>query len=174
MTLSTVQSQEAALTDNTAIASMLADNPKMMPAQIAEEFGISELDVIKQLPKEQVHLLPLEQLDSLFEDLPSWGNVTTIITSSGSIFEVKGDFPKGKYGHGYYNLRSKGDGLHGHMKFDAITAIGLVSRPFMGQESHAIYLFGQKGEVIFKIYLGRDKKRVLNPEQVERFNALKG
>lgn len=62
--------------------------------------------------------------------------------------------------------------LHGHLKLDNVKAVGLVSKPFMGRESHYFGFFSQSGENIFKIYLGRDEKRELIPQQVERFKAM--
>lgn len=144
----------------------------LMPAQLASELGIAELDVVAAVPPEQVVFVPLAQLDELLQALPKWGKLTTIVMLSGSVFEFKGDFPQGKYAHGYYNLYCKGDGLHGHLKVDAMRAIALISRPFRGSESHSINFFGSAGEVVFKVYLGRDKQRALFPEQVRQFKAL--
>lgn len=155
------------------IQQYITNNPAAMPAQIATELNVSEFAVVSALPPEQVALLPLSEKDNLLADLPQWGTMTTIVSASGSIFEVKGTFPKGKYAHGYYNLITKGDGLHGHLKLDDISAIALISKPFRGTESHSINFFGAQGEVVFKVYLGRDKKRQLLPEQVERFAALR-
>ncbi|MDB2385854.1 heme utilization cystosolic carrier protein HutX [Shewanella sp.] len=151
----------------------LSDNPNTMPSQIAAELNVSEFDVVSALPTEQLTFLPLTQKDPLLASLPQWGNMTTIVSVSGSIFEFKGSFPQGKYAHGYYNLITKGEGLHGHLKLDVITAIALISKPFRGTQSHSINFFGPAGEIVFKVYLGRDKKRVLLPEQVTRFQALK-
>lgn len=151
----------------------LIDNPSAMPSQIAAELNVSEFEVVSALPSEQLALLPISEKDTLLASLPEWGNMTTIVSVSGSIFEFKGAFPKGKYAHGYFNLITKGDGLHGHLKLDDISAIALISKPFRGTESHSINFFGAAGEVVFKVYLGRDKKRVLLPEQVTRFKALK-
>lgn len=120
-----------------AIRSMLKDRPELMAGQIAAELAVTELEVVSQLPQGQFALLSLSEKDILLEELPTWGPMTTIISVSGSIFEFKGAFPKGKYAHGYYNLITKGDGLHGHLKLDDISAIALLSRPFRGQESHA-------------------------------------
>ncbi|WP_153913005.1 heme utilization cystosolic carrier protein HutX [Shewanella sp. TC10] len=155
------------------IKQYLADNPAAMPAQVAAELSITEFEVVSALPAEQLALLPLTEKDDLLASLPEWGNMTTIVSASGSIFEFKGSFPKGKYAHGYYNLITKGEGLHGHLKLDDISAIALISKPFRGTESHSINFFGAQGEVVFKVYLGRDKKRVLLSDQVERFQALK-
>jgi hypothetical protein len=43
----------------------------------------------------------------------------------------------------------------------------------MGRESHYFGFFSETGENIFKIYLGRNEKRELIADQVERFKALK-
>ncbi|MDP5146360.1 heme utilization cystosolic carrier protein HutX [Shewanella sp. ULN5] len=157
----------------TQIQQYLSDNPASMPGQVAQALSITELEVVTALPTDQLALLPLTAKDNLLASLPEWGNMTTIISVSGSIFEFKGHFPKGKYAHGYYNLITKGEGLHGHLKLDDISAIALISKPFRGTESHSINFFGTQGEVVFKVYLGRDKKRVLLSDQVERFQALK-
>ncbi|MEZ9141610.1 MULTISPECIES: heme utilization cystosolic carrier protein HutX [unclassified Shewanella] len=156
------------------IQQYLSENPAAMPGQVAQTLSITELEVVTALPTEQLAFLPLTEKDNLLTSLPEWGNMTTIISVSGSIFEFKGSFPKGKYAHGYYNLITKGEGLHGHLKLDDISAIALISKPFRGTESHSINFFGAQGEVVFKVYLGRDKKRVLLSSQVERFQALKG
>ena len=158
---------------NDMIRQYLDDNPNAMPSQAAIELGVSELAVVLALPEAQVSQFPLADKDELLSCLPHWGRMTTIIAVSGSVFEFKGEFPQGKYAYGYYNLITEGDGLHGHLKLDNLGAISLVSRPFRGKESHSINFFGSEGEMIFKVYLGRDSNRVLLPDQVARFNALK-
>ncbi|MEZ8186411.1 heme utilization cystosolic carrier protein HutX [Shewanella sp. 5S214] len=151
----------------------LMNNPDAMPSQVATDLKVTEWQVVSALPQEQVTLLPLPEKDSLLTSLAEWGPMTTIIAVSGSVFEFKGPFPRGKYAHGYYNLITKGDGLHGHLKLDHVSTIALVSKPFRGNESHSINFFGAEGEMIFKVYLGRDKQRRLLTDQVVRFNALK-
>ncbi|BDY04269.1 heme utilization cystosolic carrier protein HutX [Ferrimonas sp. YFM] len=156
-----------------AVARKIEENPSQMPGQIAAELQVSEFEVVAALPVPMSTQLPVERLATLMDSLPSWGPMTTIVSVAGSIFEFKGAFPKGKPGHGYYNLITKGEGLHGHLKLDAVQHIALVSKPFMGSESHSIQFFDARGAIIFKIYLGRDSKRVLLADQVERFNELK-
>lgn len=156
----------------TQLQHTLINSPQMMPAQVAKEHGVSELAVVKAMSSEEACFLALTDKDALLASLPSWGNMTTIIAVSGSIFEFKGSFPEGKYAHGYYNIYTKGEGLHGHLLMDNIGHIALISRPFRGQESYSINFFGAQGEMVFKVYLGRDKQRVLIASQVEQFKAL--
>ncbi|HDS1196871.1 heme utilization cystosolic carrier protein HutX [Shewanella algae] len=151
------------------ITAAMLEHPEWLPADAAANLGISELDVVQALPAEQQQFLPLEWLEALLQALPEWGKLTTIVTVAGQIFEFKGDFPKGKTAHGYFNLYSKGDGLHGHLKLENFSAIALISRPFRGTESHSINFFGPDGAIVFKVYLGRDQQRKLLPPQLALF-----
>jgi putative heme utilization carrier protein HutX len=155
------------------VAALLADDPKLHAVAIAEKLEVTEGEVVLAFPDELVATLPGEVAKSILEDLPSWGPVTTIVHSMGSIFEVKAPFPKGKEARGYYNLMGKDGELHGHLRLDLVAKIGLVSKTFMGQESYFIGFFAKTGECVFKVYLGRDKHRKLFPEQIEKFQQLK-
>ncbi len=155
------------------VAAVLADAPKLHAGAIAEKLEVTEGEVVLAFPDELVVTLPGEVAKNILEDLPSWGPVTTIVHSMGSIFEVKAPFPKGKEARGYYNLMGKDGELHGHLRLDLVAQVALVSKAFMGQESYFIGFFAKTGECVFKVYLGRDKQRKLFPEQIEKFQLLK-
>ncbi len=133
---------------------------------------MTEFDVVAALPQEMVAIAPGEQAQTILESLVGFGPVTTIVHSFGSIFEVKAPFPKGKVARGYYNLMGREGELHGHLKLDNVKNIALVSKPFMGRESHYFGFFSECGSNIFKVYLGRDEKRELIAEQVTAFRAM--
>ncbi|WP_022941794.1 heme utilization cystosolic carrier protein HutX [Psychromonas hadalis] len=152
---------------------ILADEPGKLPSEIAQQLNSSEAQVVFAFDPQMTTRIGGDQAESLLSELTSWGNVTTIIHSEGSIFEVKAPFPKGKFAHGYYNLMGREGELHGHLKLDLITDIALVSKPFRHSESHYFGFFTQQGNSMFKIYLGRDKKRQLLTDQVEKFQQLK-
>jgi putative heme utilization carrier protein HutX len=154
------------------VEALLEQEPQLLPALMAERLSVSEFEVVAVLPKSMVALAPGEQAQSILESLVGFGPVTTIVQAFGSIFEVKAPFPKGKVARGYYNLMGKDGELHGHLKLDNVKNIALVSKPFMGRESHYFGFFSECGSNIFKIYLGRDKKRGLFEEQVSAFRAM--
>ncbi|TOM56521.1 HuvX protein [Vibrio parahaemolyticus] len=150
----------------------LEQEPQLLPAAMAERLGVTEFDVVAALPQEMVAIAPGEQAQTILESLVGFGPVTTIVHSFGSIFEVKAPFPKGKVARGYYNLLGREGELHGHLKLDNVKNIALVSKPFMGRESHYFGFFSECGSNIFKVYLGRDEKRELIAEQVTAFRAM--
>ncbi|MGL6148189.1 MAG: heme utilization cystosolic carrier protein HutX [Plesiomonas sp.] len=141
---------------------------------LASQFSVSEQQLVAALPAAMSTWIPAERAQTLLESLTEWGTLTTIIESEGSIFEFKGAFPAGKPAHGYFNLYTKSaEGLHGHLKLDQVAHIALLEKPFMGKESYSLLFFAQSGRCIFKVYLGRDSKRQLFPEQISRFNQLR-
>ncbi len=155
------------------VADILQQNDKLHAGAIAEQLQVTEGEVVLSLPSTLVVPLAGHLAQAIVEALPSWGAVTTIVHSMGSIFEVKAPFPKGKLARGYYNLMGKDGELHGHLRLDLVEHIALVSKPFMGQESYFIGFFAANGECVFKVYLGRDKQRNLYPQQIEKFQQLK-
>ncbi|HCG5962791.1 heme utilization cystosolic carrier protein HutX [Vibrio parahaemolyticus] len=154
------------------VEALLEQEPQLLPAAMAERLGVTEFDVVATLPQEMVAIAPGEQVQTILESLVGFGPVTTIVHSFGSIFEVKAPFPKGKIARGYYNLMGREGELHGHLKLDNVKNIALVSKPFMGRESHYFGFFSECGSNIFKVYLGRDEKRELIAEQVTAFRAM--
>lgn len=158
---------------NKQVVDLLENEPGLLPSDIAKQLNVSEAEVVKSLPQEMATMVDGCHAQTMLEGLVGFGDVTTIIHSFGSIFEVKAPFPKGKLAHGYYNLMGRNGELHGHLKLDLISDIALVSKPFRGTESHYFGFFDKDGHSIFKIYLGRDKKRQLFTEQVSTFASLK-
>ena len=155
------------------VKKLVEDEPRMLPSEIAEQLNITEAQTVFSFKKEMCTHIDGTQAELLLDELSNWGDVTTIMHSEGSIFEVKASFPKGKIAHGYYNLMGKKGELNGHLRLDLITDIALISKPFRGNESYYFGFFSEQGKNIFKVYLGRDKKRQLLADQVEKFNKLK-
>lgn len=142
-------------------------------SEMAKRLAYTEGEVTFVLPSEMVSMLPGVHAQRILEMLPEWGELMTIVSSLGSIFEFKGALPEGKIARGYYNLMGKTGQLHGHILLDNIAHVALVSKPFRGKESHYIGFYVASGECIFKVYLGRDNKRQLFPDQIRKLQQLK-
>ncbi|MBV7387526.1 heme utilization cystosolic carrier protein HutX [Pasteurellaceae bacterium TAE3-ERU1] len=159
-----------------AVAQLLAQTPEMNTLDLAAQLEVGEGSVILALPEKWVTVLGGEQCEALLTALTQWGDLVTIIEKEGSIFEVKQPFPQGRNGYGYYNLNMHGGtptgSLYGHLKLSQVDKIALVSKPFRGKESYAFAFITKCGQVMFKIYLGRDDKRELIASQVSKFKQL--
>ncbi len=155
------------------VTAALAEDIATPVSSLSEQLGISEGAITLALPEDMMTRVSGEHAQIILEQLPTWGKVTTIVHSFGSIFETKANFPKGKVAHGYYNLMGRDGELHGHLRLDLIEHITFVSKPFRAMESHYIGFFNANGDCVFKVYVGRDKKRQLFPQQVEAFMQMK-
>jgi putative heme utilization carrier protein HutX len=88
------------------------------------------------------------------------------------VLECAGKIPPGSFARGYFNIHGDSP-IGGHLKAEHCTHIAFVSRPFMGRPSRSLQFFNGAGEAMFKIFVRRDDKRELLPEQVARFDALR-
>ncbi|MGY2575876.1 heme utilization cystosolic carrier protein HutX [Vibrio sp. C8] len=155
------------------VTAALSEDDSTPVFNMSQKLGVSEGAITFALPDEMVTRVAGEHAQTILEQLPEWGSVTTIVHSLGSIFETKANFPKGKEAHGYYNLMGREGELHGHLRLDLVEHIAFVSKPFRGMESYYIGFFNSDGDCVFKVYVGRDKKRQLFPSQVEAFKQMK-
>ncbi|NLS13372.1 heme utilization cystosolic carrier protein HutX [Vibrio sp. SM6] len=155
------------------VADYLAEDENTPVTNMVQSLNLTEGEITLALPSTMVTHVKGSIAQTILEALPSWGKVTSIVISAGSVFEFKANFPKGKVAHGFYNLMGREGEMHGHLRLDLISDIAFVSKPFRGMESHYIGFYSAEGECVFKVYLGRDKKRQLFPEQVALFKAMK-
>lgn len=118
-------------------------------------------------------VLGAEHSESLLAALSTWGNTTTIIIHKGCVFEFKGPFPKGAIAQGYYNLEGPIPGFHGHIKLDAIKHIKFQEKQHRGRQSYAFDFQDKESSSIFKVFLGRDEKGELIPDQVDAFKRIR-
>ncbi|MCH9691147.1 MAG: heme utilization cystosolic carrier protein HutX [Gammaproteobacteria bacterium] len=152
---------------------LLQYQPNLTLEQMAKALNTNVREVICALPDDMATLAMGNCVLELIESLPSWGKLTVIVQSEGSIFEFKGDFPKGTIAHGYYNFMHHESPFHGHLLIDDITDVALVSKPHRGSESHSIVFLSANGQCVFKVFLGRDQQRQLIPQQLQHFQKLK-
>jgi heme iron utilization protein len=114
-----------------------------------------------------------DQAQGLLEILSHWGPMTTIVFSGGSVFEFKGEFPKGSVAEGFYNFgHSSSRGFQGHLNLNLVQSITFQNKPHRGKQSYAFVFRDKSNECIFKIFLGRDGDGVLLPKQVEGFREM--
>ena len=154
------------------LAERLAANPDGVLERIAEEVGVSTLDVITALPEEHRTIVPGSLFSEVMADLESWGEVLVIVHTPDIVLECVGRIPPGKVGRGYFNLHGDSP-IGGHIRFENCTSIAFVARPFMGRPSRSIQFFNAQGGAMFKVFVRRDAERNLLPDQLDRFEQAR-
>ena len=150
----------------------LAKNPGILLEKLSTATNASAAQLIECLPEEMWTKVSGTYFEAILEQLSSWGKVTTIVHTTDVVMEFSGVFPKGETSHGFYNLNSHGEGLHGHLRYKNCHAIYFVERPFKGMDTKSILFANKQGAFMFKVFLGRDENRQIKTDQIALFKAL--
>lgn len=154
------------------LAERLAQNADGILEQIARDYSVSTFEVVRALPAEHRSIVAGSLFEKIFAELTGWGEVLFIVHTPDIVLECAGKIPPGTFARGYFNIHGDSP-IGGHLKAENCTHIAFVSRPFMGRPSRSLQFFNGAGEAMFKIFVRRDDKRELLPEQVARFDALR-
>lgn len=155
------------------IEKMLDSNKELDSLNLSEELKIPEYEVLQNMPYEYAKAVDADKFDEIINEVTTWGELLFVKITPSFVIEVKAKIPKGSYGHGYYNFNMKDSPIGGHLKASDIDKIIFISKKHMGMLSHSIQFFNEKGEHIFKLFLTRNNKREILPEQLELYNNLK-
>jgi putative heme utilization carrier protein HutX len=150
---------------------LLAADPGALVEQVAKDQNATAREVIEALPQEMRRLAPGTAFIEAMQDIGTWGDVTLIVHTDDGIMEFGGPVPAGEVGRGYYNVPGA-KGFHGHLRHERCAAIAFVERPFMGRLSASALFINTDGGIMFKVFVGRDEKRELKTDQLERFRKL--
>ncbi len=156
-----------------AVRERVEKNPSLMLGNLARELGIPEGAAVQALPNEMRQAAPASDFAAIWDEMAGWEKVTFIAQNAGIILEYGGRLPRGAFGHGMFNLHEPDHPLGGHILFERIGAVFLVSKPFFKLESHSVQFFTAQGEQAFGVYVGRDEKRQLLPAVRQAFMALR-
>lgn len=154
-----------------SLREIMAAEPGALIEKVAKEHNTTPRAVVEAMPDAMRTFAPGSAFVEAMKDLGSWGDVTVIIHTEDGVFEISSSVPAGEIGHGYYNVPG-GAPFHGHLRHERCAAIAFVERPTMGRTSAAILFFNPEGNVSFKVFVGRDDKRELKADQLEKFRAL--
>jgi putative heme utilization carrier protein HutX len=162
---------DTAVEERPTLAARVAASPGELLEQIAREYGVSTLEVVRNLPAEQGTVAPGEAFADSMQDITTWGEILFLIHNSDIVLECTGSLPPGSFGHGYFNIHGDSP-IGGHIKADHCKSIAFVARGAK-RISMSVQFFNAAGDAMFKIFVGRDEKRELKPEQVQKFEALR-
>jgi heme iron utilization protein len=165
---------DAFLTDKNRnrVRSAVAADPGIMLDRLAATLGMPEAAVAEQLEPGMCTTLPAGAFTSVWQDMTQWEKVTLITHTPGAILEVRGRIPPGGFAHGYFNIGDPDNPIAGHIKAEEIQSICLVSKPFLGLESHSVRFYRKSGTLLFSVYAGRNGREPI-PSVKEGFMALK-
>ncbi|MFT4274618.1 MAG: heme utilization cystosolic carrier protein HutX [Pantoea sp.] len=152
-----------------SLQEFLKNQPEDTLESIAVKYNTTVIDVIRQLPS---HVLTTgDHFDEVWNNVADWGEVLLLVHTDDIIAEFTGKLPSGFHRHDYFNLRGK-KGISGHIKTKNCAHIALIERQFMGVDTASVLFLNNAGNVMFKIFVGRDEHRKLLSGQLSTFRSL--
>jgi heme iron utilization protein len=109
------------------LVARLAANSEGLLEHIARDYGVSTLEVVRNLPAEQGVIAPAEAFADIMQDITQWGEILFLIHNADIVLECTGTLPPGSFGHGYFNIHGDSP-IGGHIRAENCKAIAFVSR----------------------------------------------
>ncbi|NNM72872.1 heme utilization cystosolic carrier protein HutX [Enterovirga aerilata] len=162
----------AALADEASrLRAALAAAPDGVLEEVARREGATYRAVLDALGPDQAAAVPGERFEEVWSELAGWeGEITFIVHTADGVFETRGRVPPGAFGRGYFNIHGDSP-IGGHIRAERCAAIYFVDRPFFGRRSCSVQFVNRDGGAMFKIFVGRNAARELDPAQLARFEA---
>ena len=138
---------------------------------LAEESGVTAREIVQALPAESRNFISGTKFLQVLGDITSWGEVNVMLRTADGIVEFTTALPRPQIAHGY--LHWTGDGpFRGRIRYDGWGDIAFVERSFMGRPSAAVLFFARDGNILFKIFVARDKMNTPSATQLQAFRSL--
>ena len=158
--------------DLEAVRTSLKEQPDGVLDDIARRNGVPLRVVFDLLPESAARSAPGARFAEIWGDLVDWGPVTFIVHTEDGVFETKAPPPPGSEARGYFNIHGESP-LGGHLRIGRCAAIYFIDRPFFSRRSCSLQFINVEGGAMFKVFVGRDEKRELLPDQLARFERLR-
>lgn len=151
------------------IRDALEKNPQRMTMQLARDLGVSELEVIRQLP----HATELDatRWEPIIRALEPLGAVHVIVTNGATTLECVGQFGAFSTWEEFFNVQT--DTLDMHIRWPELAGIFAVEKPshMSGVNTLSVQFFDRAGHAAFKVFLNFGGKAT--PERVQQFGELR-
>ncbi len=99
------------------------------------------------------------QFNAVWQEGQTWNEITFLRHTVNIIVEFSCALPAGKKGAGYFNLQH--NQVSARISARKTVYIAFVERSFMLMATATLIFLNPQGETMFKIFVGRDKKRPL-------------
>lgn len=153
-----------------SLQEFLHTEPDCILEHVARHYQTTLLEVVRQLPGSK--MIAGTHFDEVWQEVTTWGTVLLLIHTEDVILECSIALPPGFYSHGYFNLQGK-EQVSGHIKADHCYHIAFIERKFMAMDAATILFFNAAGSAMLKIFVARDERHQLIPQQLAGFRALR-
>ena len=127
--------------------------PSKMTLQLAREFGVPEVEVIRSFPADRVTELDVSRWEDLIRTLEAAGRVRVLVSNGAATMEAVGCFGGFSTTGEFFNVQTPSLDLH--IRWAELKAAFAVEKPghIDGQTTHSIQFFDGLGKAAFKVFL---------------------
>lgn len=130
-----------------SLAAPFALNADGILEQIARHYGVSTLEVVRNLQQEHCTVVDGKLFTDVMQDVTGWGDILFIVHTSDIVLECAGPLPPGTNSRGYYNVH--GDSfIGGHIRVDNCQpSLSRRARSWDALALHSVLQRGRRGDV---------------------------
>ena len=128
-------------------------NPRAMTSQLAREFGVPEVEVVRAIPDGRAVELDVSRWEGLLRGFEALGPVWVLVSSGAATVEVAGRFGGFSTAGEYFNVQT--DSLDLHVRWPELGAVFAVVKPAHtgGAATHSVQFFDRSGAAALKVFL---------------------
>src|SRR5947209_4824698 len=146
-------------------------HPRRMTLQLAREFGVPEVEVIRAFPGGRVVELDITRWEDLIRTFDAFGPVRVLVSNVATTTEVVGRFGDFSTTGEFFNVQT--DSLDMHIRWRELAAAFAVEKPghMGGPTTHSFQFFDRAGAAAFKVFLNFGGP--IAPERLRLFTELR-
>jgi putative hemin transport protein len=169
-----IPKQQSAVSDQGVtdrLREAIRQQPGRMTLQVAREFGVPELEVVRVFPDDRAMELDAARWEDLVRNFESFGPVRVLVSNGATTMEVVGQFGGFSTTGEFFNVQT--DSLDLHIRWQELAAAFAVEKPghMDGRATYSFQFFDRVGAAAFKVFLNFGDP--LAPERLHLFLQLR-
>ena len=150
----------------------LRDQPNQMTLQMARDFGVPEVEVIRAFPDGRAVELDVARWEEMIRRLEAFGTVHVIVSNGCVTSEVVGQFGRFSTWGEFFNVQSKTIDMH--IRWAQLGAAFAVEKPghLDGVNTLSVQFYDRAGASAFKVFLSFGGSAP-GPERAALFNEIR-
>lgn len=149
----------------------IRQRPDKMTSQLAREFDILEVDVIRALPADRVTELDVSRWEALIRRLEEVGAVRVLVSNGAATMESAGRFGGFSTTGEYFNVQTTSLDLH--LRWAELGAVFAVQKPghVDGRMTYSLQFFDRAGCSALKVFISFGER--IPAERQQLFEELR-
>jgi putative hemin transport protein len=149
----------------------IEQQPRKMTQQLAREFAVPELEVIRAFPDNRATELAITAWEEIIRRIEALGAVRVLVSNEAATIEVVGQFGGFSTTGEFFNVQS--GTLDLHIRWRELASAFAVEKPghIDGLATYSVQFYNRTGAAAFKVFLNFGE--LLAPERLRLFCLIR-